>query len=50
MVEEGFSGDGRQVSATAEKHGVSRSQFIAGVSWRRPAISAECGLRGSYRR
>jgi transposase len=27
IVEEGFSGDGRQVSATALKHGVSRSQL-----------------------
>ena len=27
IVEEGFSGDGRQVSATALKHDVSRSQL-----------------------
>ncbi|WP_244426424.1 transposase [Rhizobium sp. PDO1-076] len=27
IVEEGFSGDGHQVSATALKHGVSRSQL-----------------------
>ncbi|WP_244529346.1 transposase [Rhizobium sp. NFR03] len=27
IIEGGFSGDGRQVSATAEKHGVSRSQL-----------------------
>jgi transposase len=27
IVEEGFTGDGRQVSATALKHGISRSQL-----------------------
>lgn len=27
ILQEGFSGDGRQVSATAEKHGISRSQL-----------------------
>jgi transposase len=32
IVEEGFSGDGRQVSATALKHDVSRSQLYR---WRR---------------
>ena len=36
ILEEGFSGDGRQVSATAEKHGVSRSQLYR---WRQLAQS-----------
>ena len=43
ILEEGFSGDGRQVSATAEKHGVSRSQLYR---WRQ---LAQAGNLGSIR-
>lgn len=43
ILEEGFSGDGRQVSATAVKHGVSRSQLYR---WR--ALARE-GKLGSIR-
>lgn len=43
ILEEGFSGDGRQVSATAEKHGVSRSQLYR---WRQ---LAQAGKLGSIR-
>jgi len=43
ILEEGFSGDGRQVSATAVKHGVSRSQLYR---WRQ---LAQAGNLGSIR-
>jgi transposase len=43
ILQEGFSGDGRQVSATAEKHGVSRSQLYR---WRQ---LAQAGNLGSIR-
>ncbi|MER8563885.1 transposase [Mesorhizobium sp. M0578] len=40
ILEEGFSGDGRQVSATAVKHGVSRSQLYR---WRQLAQTGNLG-------
>ena len=40
ILEEGFSGDGRQVSATAVKHGVSRSQLYR---WRQLAQAGNLG-------
>jgi transposase len=40
ILEEGFSGDGRQVSATAQKHGVSRSQLYR---WRQLAQAGNLG-------
>jgi transposase len=43
ILEEGFSGDGRHVSATAVKHGVSRSQLYR---WRQ---LAQAGNLGSIR-
>lgn len=43
ILEEGFSGDSRQVSATAVKHGVSRSQLYR---WRQ---LAQAGNLGSIR-
>lgn len=43
ILEGGFSGDGRQVSATAMKHGVSRSQLYR---WRK---LAQAGNLGSIR-
>lgn len=40
ILEEGFSGDGRQVSTTAQKHGVSRSQLYR---WRQLAQAGNLG-------
>jgi transposase len=40
ILEEGFSGDGRQVSATAEKYGVSRLQLY---NWRKLAQASDLG-------
>ena len=40
ILEEGFSGDGRQVAATAAKHGVSRSQLYR---WRHLAQDGKLG-------
>ncbi len=40
ILEEGFSGDGRQVMATAEKHGVSRSQLYR---WHKLARDGKLG-------
>jgi transposase len=40
ILEEGFYGDGRQVSATAVKHGVSRSQLYR---WRQLAQAGDLG-------
>lgn len=40
ILEESFSGDGRQVSATAARHGVSRSQLYR---WRKLAQAGDLG-------